>query len=282
MFSRLLSLGLGHLIDQFYKSNILDIYIERGEEQNYHTLRSNLTEIGRSTAEVDSIIEEFQNTRWAYCPLTIELHMERGLENTSVIVPFCRKEILSNKGSTASVYWVVVKKDLITDAKLREVLHSSLRIDAEFGEVYLSHKFGICSAKCNQCYQMALKSFCGNKKTAYSHEKDAFSGLKADDAVPIIRYIGCYTHGHGEGADRKRNHTGTTCNLLLEFGEQDLYEYWQDASTIPPVRTTEIVDAWRSLFEVADAIRHIHDLQLLRDGGDTLKFHGYHTTKLLV
>jgi len=122
---------------------------------------------------------------------------------------------------------------------------------------------------------MALKSYCGNKKIVYEHEKDAFSGLKSDAKVPIIRYLGCYIHDRGEGTDPNGRHTGTTYNLLLEYGEKDLYEYWADETNVPPVRAEEIVTAWKSLFEVADAIRHVHNLEVPRERGESLKFHGY-------
>ena len=122
---------------------------------------------------------------------------------------------------------------------------------------------------------MALKSYSGNKKIAYDHEKNAFSALKLNEKVPIIRYLGCYTHDHGEGHDSKGTRMGPTYNLLLEYGERDLYQYWADETNVPPVQALEIINAWESLFEVADAIRHVHNLEVQREIGDPLKFYGY-------
>lgn len=133
IFSRLIEQGCGPLIDQFYKSNVHDHFLERGEE--YHQLRENLAE-HMSNPEVDTIITQFQKTRWPYCPLTLTLHMERSLSGTRVIVPFCRK-IKLTEGGTASVYWVAVQKELIHDEKLRAILQKSLYTDPNFGDVSL-------------------------------------------------------------------------------------------------------------------------------------------------
>jgi hypothetical protein len=61
--------------------------------------------------------------------------------------------------------------------------------------------------------------------------------------------------------------------LLLEYGERDLYQSWADETNVPPVRAKEILRFWNSLFEVADAIRHVHHLEVPRGKG-TLRYHG--------
>lgn len=108
---------------------------------------------------------------------------------------------------------------------------------------------------------MVLKSYCGDKQSVYQLEKDAFSGLSTNDTVPIVRYLGCYTHDYGEGSRSNK-----TYNLLLECGERDLYQAWADETNVPPVRAEEIIRFWKSLFEVADAIRHVHNLEVPRPG----------------
>jgi hypothetical protein len=117
---------------------------------------------------------------------------------------------------------------------------------------------------------MVLKSYCGNKKRDFELEKEAFSGLQYNEQVPIVRYLGCYIHDYGEGQDM-----GKTYNLLLEFGERDLYQSWADETNVPPVRAQEILRFWKSLFGVADAIRHVHHLEVPRARNVPLKFHGY-------
>jgi hypothetical protein len=131
VFSILLKMGLGHLIDRFYQSQMSDSVLH--QDGNYDRLRENLRGIIPSN-EIENVILEFSREKWAFCPLELELHMDRPLEGTKVIAPFCHKMKL-NEGGTASVYLVAVQKDLIRDDKLRVVLQDSLYLDTTFGEV---------------------------------------------------------------------------------------------------------------------------------------------------
>lgn len=118
---------------------------------------------------------------------------------------------------------------------------------------------------------MVLKTFCGDKANFFKLEKEAFEGLPVDDEMPIVRYLGCYTHDYGDGPG-----FGNTYNLLLEFGERDLYQAWADETNVPPVRAEEIIRIWESLFGVAKAIRHLHKFTLHRRGSNApLRYNGY-------
>ena len=55
-----------------------------------------------------------------------------------------------------------------------------------------------------------------------------------------------------------------TYNIILEFGECDLDEYF--AEYLPPVTQTEVEKFWEGLFEVADAVKGVHSLQTNTDG----------------
>jgi hypothetical protein len=121
---------------------------------------------------------------------------------------------------------------------------------------------------------MALKSYCGNKKSAFELEKDAFSALKSNIDVPIVRYVGSFTHDYGEGIRSPDYHARKTYNLLLEYGERDLYQYWADKINVPPVRVHEIIRFWEKLFEIAVAIRQIHHLDLSQGKNAPLKYYG--------
>lgn len=198
--------------------------------------------------------------------------MDLNLYGTKVIPPFCFKIKLPDKGGTASIYWVAVQKDLITDIALADALQKSLYEDEKLGEVNfpvgksLRHILNVM-----QCYQMVLKSYCGNKKRDFELEKEAFSGLDSKKDVPILRCLGSYTHDYGEGKDM-----GKTYNLLLEYGDHDLYQAWADETNVPPVRAQEILRTWDSLFEIAKAIRHVHHLEVPRGGkSEPRRFHGY-------
>ena len=101
-------------------------------------------------------------------------------------------------------------------------------------------------------------------------EKEAFSSLRSSDEIPILQYLGSYTHDYGEGTD-----LGKTYNLLLEYGESDLYQAWADETNVPPVQAQEILQYWKSLFKIAEAIRHVHHIEIPRAKGVPRKFHGY-------
>jgi hypothetical protein len=101
---------------------------------NYEGLRENLSDTIITNDAVDRIIDDFQHEKWAFCPLELQLHMDRPLDGTRVIAPFCHK-IRLNEGGTASVYLVAVQKDLVRDERLRVVLNNSLYVDSVFGEV---------------------------------------------------------------------------------------------------------------------------------------------------
>ena len=117
---------------------------------------------------------------------------------------------------------------------------------------------------------MVLKSYCGNKKRDFDLEKEAFSGLQSNDQIPILKYLGSYTHDYGEGEE-----FGRTYNLLLEYGENDLYQAWADETNVPPVQAQEILQNWRSIFNVAEAIHHVHHLEIQRGKDQYWRFHGY-------
>jgi hypothetical protein len=151
---------------------------------------------------------------------------------------------------------------------------------------------------------MALKSYCGNKKVFFESEKRAFSALGAHAGVPIIQCFGSYTHDYGEGLVSSDPQMRKTCtqsrdntylirpihaltfhsgidNLLLEFGERDLYQYWNDEVEVPPVRSQEIMRYWEQLFEIADAIRQVH-LMDVTQGRTTQRYFGYERLTVIV
>ncbi|KAI4691252.1 uncharacterized protein J4E84_003543 [Alternaria hordeiaustralica] len=186
------------LIDCFYEANMHDHYMDRSED--YQRLREQLADVVRKE-EVEPIINAFHKEKWEFCPLTLTSDMSIDLRGMEVIPPFCMKIKLPKKGGTASIYWVAVQKALVSDDALALALKDSLYMDKTHGE----------------CYQMVLKSYCGNKKQDFDMEKAAFSALPSNDQVPIVRCFGAYIHDHGEGENM-----GTTYNLLLEYGENDL------------------------------------------------------------
>ncbi|CAN9212070.1 unnamed protein product [Alternaria alternata] len=248
--SLLLKQGRHQLIDLFYEANIYDRYLTR--IANDENLREKLSGVVRRE-EVETIIGDFHKEKWEWCPLNLTLDMDENLNGTRVIPPFCSKIKLPDKGGTASIYWVAVQKDLVSDDALALALQDSIYSDPDFGE----------------CYQMVLKSYSGDKQRDFEMEKEAFSGLQSSDQVPILQYLGSYTHDYGEGKS-----AGKTYNLLLEYGENDLYQAWTDETNIAPVQAHEILQYWKGLFAIAEAIRHIHHFEIPRGTGPPWRSHG--------
>lgn len=82
----------------------------------------------------------------------------------------------------------------------------------------------------------------------------------------MIRCFGKYQHGHGESASH---------NILLEYGEQDLDEFFDDH--FPPVMTLEVMAFWQELIRVADALDRVHRrVDRKPYGGQVTPYFGWH------
>jgi hypothetical protein len=105
-----------------------------------------------------------------------------------------------------------------------------------------------------------LKVFRHGREDEFRVEKEAFealSNLSIDEksgANLLIRCLGHFT----EKLDVD-GHTEKTHNLLLEYGELDLDEYF--AETPPPATVDDIIPFWRNMFNVVDALEFIHNFQ---------------------
>ena len=114
-----------------------------------------------------------------------------------------------------------------------------------------------------------------SNKSLYENETEAFLGLKQHQGM--IRCLANYTYSHDHPA-RQRAATApaakqetTTYNILLEYGEMDLGDYFKEV--LPPVLRSEIEAFWRSLFAIADAVRGIHNLKV-RNAEQTEEYYG--------
>ena len=70
-----------------------------------------------------------------------------------------------------------------------------------------------------------------------------------------------------------------TYNLLLEYGEADLDEYF--FTTPPPALASDIIAFWEDLFNLAKALRDLHSFESPRAGVER-KYYGYANPSLLV
>lgn len=99
-------------------------------------------------------------------------------------------------------------------------------------------------------------------KSTIKNEVAAFKKVmsRKDSASSIIRFYGSYVQND-------------SFNVLLEYANQGtLEEYFQKID--PPSRDKDIIDFWRSLFNVVKALLHIHQVGKPEVGGPQI-FQGY-------
>jgi hypothetical protein len=88
----------------------------------------------------------------------------------------------------------------------------------------------------------------------------------------MVQYFGEYTQMGNQISATPETSEQTTFNILLEYGELDLDEYFQERP--PPALPTDIMDFWKNLFNVADALKDIHNLTL-GNGEFREEYYGY-------
>src|SRR6266536_944548 len=95
----------------------------------------------------------------------------------------------------------------------------------------------------------------------------------------MVLYLGGYNHQeahHSDSAAPTAPEAGpltkTTYNILLQYGDRDLDElfFYQ----LPPVLQNEIETFWKHLFDIADAVKRIHNLTIENDGVSS-EYYGY-------
>jgi hypothetical protein len=87
----------------------------------------------------------------------------------------------------------------------------------------------------------------------------------------MVKYLGDYSHtGHRE-AETPTVIT-TTHNILLEYGELDLQEFFVHRS--PPILKSEVEAFWKDISDVAIALEGIHNLKTKKYEGYE-EYHGY-------
>jgi hypothetical protein len=114
---------------------------------------------------------------------------------------------------------------------------------------------------------LALKTYPSPASDIFDWEIFAFSGIQGKEGM--VQYLGHYSLNEDPNDGCSPSH-----NILLEYGEHDLEEFFASPISYPPVRTPEIIGFWRSLFKVAEALKRIHILDHEQDG-QTDEFYGY-------
>jgi hypothetical protein len=114
-----------------------------------------------------------------------------------------------------------------------------------------------------------LKSFKEGHRERYENERNAFLRLRKHEGM--VRFLAEYEHQEIQGSQDSPSGTAITTvkikltyNILLEFGDVDLEEFF--AVRLPPVFQPEVGAFWKGLFEVADALEGIHNLKVDSSG----------------
>ncbi|KAK2764155.1 protein kinase domain protein [Colletotrichum kahawae] len=263
LFAILVQMECGHMLHIFRNSigdnhlgfhNLSHLYtdIEQALKEDKVTLPNRYTGLGYAGVTAD-----FERQRWAFHPALNVLEMvEAGIEGKSIL-PFFDREII-NEGGTAEVHHHKIHVDLVESENLRQILEPRKR-DRQTGIEY---------------YEFAVKTYLKGFDDIYKLESDAFKGFNGTNdpgSLGVVTYLGEYTR-HDRGGDGV-SAQGDTRHIMLEFGEQDLDEYLAD--TYPPVLNEEIIAFWESLFQIANTLARIHQLEHVR-GDRVQKYVGWH------
>ncbi|KAF1979436.1 hypothetical protein BU23DRAFT_154737 [Bimuria novae-zelandiae CBS 107.79] len=237
-FCILLEIGLGHLIHHVQQEDIVDLLLPM-------TLKT-LEEKFKWIDERNSVeyARRFNRAQWKYFPLTFTHMMNKNFPEERVF-PICRK-VEIGKGGQARVFQILVQEEYV-DPKLQAMLsrdeHTWIQ-DNDFGP----------------CFQLALKTFESAQYPYWANEKDAFHALRGNKGM--IQCLGFYAILHSTPAEFSSSSQKSQfreMNILLEYGRFDLMRMFQ--YRLPPVNSPEVEGFWRSLIEVVDALKGIHNIR---------------------
>lgn len=88
----------------------------------------------------------------------------------------------------------------------------------------------------------------------------------------MVQCISCYSVSDS-GKNESSKTLDETFNILLEFGELDLDEFFADSD--PPAHPLEIIGFWEELSKVADALQRVHYPVSQNTDGGQQPLHGY-------
>jgi hypothetical protein len=135
----------GHLIDIFVRCNISDnyLFLYADSQSRYDSIVEDLTKerplLPRSYTQYDykAVIDAFDKVRWAFCPASLELHMDTNFPSGPYILPFLHGVVINKKGGTANVRHYKIQEDVVESKELKKALESSKHNDPSFGWVRL-------------------------------------------------------------------------------------------------------------------------------------------------
>lgn len=133
VFSCLLKQDQGRLIYIFRNANILDKNLS-DPKLDYNPLRVKLTrhKALHRIDNVEKIINDFEKNRWAFCPAHLDQELLDNIRfGAKLLLPFCTRDLVNDKGGTASVSQVTVPEKYV-----------SLEIKKHLGEPFDFGEYG--------------------------------------------------------------------------------------------------------------------------------------------
>ncbi|KAF2438416.1 hypothetical protein P171DRAFT_160681 [Karstenula rhodostoma CBS 690.94] len=259
-FSILLEIGLEHWVHSAQQQDIVDRMLPMQLGQLEEKFRLIVQQQGADSAKQikdmdyqqgSEYARRFDEAQWKYFPVLFTLNMDKNFSEKQVF-PICRKGEIG-QGGQARVFQILVQADYVEsdlEARLPKDEHTRFK-DEEFGE----------------CFQLALKTFESASFPYWANEKQAFTALQQQRNKGMIQCLGCYAILRA--TTDAESSPFREMNILLEYGRFDLMGIFEHRN--PPVNSPEIEEFWRSLIEVVDALRGIHDFKTQND-----RYHGWH------
>jgi hypothetical protein len=107
-FCILLELGQGNLLHQFVRHDVCD----KALPLDLKALRQILEKF--QPAGSSDLAEAFDNKQWKYFPAFLESDLS-GSWHSQRILPFCDRELINDKGSTAEIHQIAVPEEYVDD-----------------------------------------------------------------------------------------------------------------------------------------------------------------------
>jgi hypothetical protein len=135
VFSILLKLGLGELIDRFQRVSIVDKNLPIDPEILQNRLQA-MDLAPYQLANVANLAEEFDAIQWRFCPAMFDFRV--GLDHLpNRIIPIFKKEKINDKGGTAQLWQISVQEEFVS-GKIRKACSNSRFHDAKDGFGWVS------------------------------------------------------------------------------------------------------------------------------------------------
>lgn len=247
VFSILLKLNYEALICLFDAAGINDASLrssvyDNEELRRWLNLPNVRTHVSKQFGDgsLDSILRKFDQVKWRFLVVPLTFGMDEQIQDYRPM-PWCALKPV-NHGGQAQVLHVAANEEFVSD-----------EIKARLGkEPFEIENYG-------KCFEFAIKTFAVDSFTdaadagwvAFQTEKAALAGISGlSKRTGVLEFFGSYTHQDPQG--------NKTYNILLEFASTDLDQYLRDE--FAPQTAVDIIRQWKSVCDVAHAIKTVHNL----------------------